>query len=218
MVTFKAAALPQASTMTGTQSQVGNVVTDGSGNSTVYLGTDATTSTATMADLLSAIDIASGARSITGVTGGTATLSAAASAVVTTPVTGTIRLSSSTGSDLNLSGEADILNKLKLSSATGSGAATVSVLRTTTSATLGTLVSDGSTLSVNGKTITFKDNAPPPTTLARGGVVAGTRVETDGSGNSTVYLKGATMSDVLTAVDLASGVQTATIASGAARA
>ncbi|KMO40736.1 flagellin [Methylobacterium variabile] len=215
-VTFKAAALPQASTMTGTQSQVGNVVTDGSGNSTVYLGTDATTSTATMADLLSAIDIASGARSITGVTGGTATLSAAASAVVTTPVTGTIRLSSSTGSDLNLSGEADILNKLKLSSATGSGAATVSVLRTTTSATLGTLVSDGSTLSVNGKTITFKDNAPPPTTLARGGVVAGTRVETDGSGNSTVYLKGATMSDVLTAVDLASGVQTATIASGAA--
>jgi flagellin len=217
-VTFKAAALPQASTMTGTQSQVGNVVTDGSGNSTVYLGTDATTSTATMADLLSAIDIASGARSITGVTGGTATLSAAASTIAAgpTPPAGTIRLSSSTGSDLNLSGEADILNKLKLSGATGSGAATVSVLRTTSTATLGTLVTDGSTLSVNGKTITFKDNAPPPTTLARGGVVSGTRVETDGSGNSTVYLKGATMSDVLTAMDLASGVQTATVASGTA--
>jgi len=42
-------------------------------------------------------------------------------------------------------------------------------------------------------------------------------VVTDGSGNSTVYLNAATtVGDVLTAFDLASGVKTAAIASGAA--
>ena len=39
---------------------------------------------------------------------------------------------------------------------------------------------------------------------------------TDGSGNSTVYLQGATVADTLNAIDLATGVQTATIAGGAA--
>ena len=39
---------------------------------------------------------------------------------------------------------------------------------------------------------------------------------TDGNGNSTVYLQGATIADTLKAIDLATGVQTATNVSGAA--
>src|SRR5205807_7792076 len=41
-------------------------------------------------------------------------------------------------------------------------------------------------------------------------------VETDGNGNSTVYLQAATLNDVLKAVDLATGVQTATLSSSGA--
>src|SRR5262249_41607282 len=36
-------------------------------------------------------------------------------------------------------------------------------------------------------------------------------IETDGNGNSTVYLQSATVNDVLNAIDLATGVQTATL-------
>jgi len=38
----------------------GNLVTDGSGNSTIYIGAGATASTATVGDVLAAIDLASG--------------------------------------------------------------------------------------------------------------------------------------------------------------
>ncbi|MGY3290521.1 hypothetical protein ACVWWP_003588 [Bradyrhizobium sp. LM3.6] len=73
---------------------------------------------------------------------------------------------------------------------------------------------DGDTLTVNGKTITFRSgSAPASTAVASGSGVSGNLV-TDGSGNSTVYLgtagtPTATVNDLLTAVDLASGVKTA---------
>ena len=51
--------------------------------------------------------------------------------------------------------------------------------------------------------------------VATGSGVSG-NVVTDGSGNSTVYLQSGTVADVLKAIDLATGVQTAAIASGAA--
>src|SRR5207248_3154254 len=85
-----------------------------------------------------------------------------------------------------------------------------------TSATLGTLVDAGSTLNVNGKTITFTNAAPPvAANVATGSGVVG-NIVTDGSGNSTVYLQGATIADTLTAIDLATGVKTAANASGTA--
>src|SRR4051812_9038189 len=63
-ITFRTGTLPAAAALTGNQSLVGTgVVTDGSGNSTVYLGASgATQSLATVGDLANAIDLASGAQ------------------------------------------------------------------------------------------------------------------------------------------------------------
>ena len=70
---------------------------------------------------------------------------------------------------------------------------------------------DGSTLNVNGKTITFRNAAAPAAINVPTGSGVLNGVVTDGSGNSTVYLQNGTMSDVLTAVDIATGAQKASI-------
>ena len=122
-----------------------------------------------------------------------------------------ITLESSTGADLSVTGKADLLKALGLTTAIGAGNATVTAARTTSAASLGTLIQDGSTLNVDGQTITFK-NAQTPQSAASvptGSGVSG-NVVTDGNGNSTVYLQSATVADVLNAIDLATGVQTAT--------
>ena len=130
---------------------------------------------------------------------------------------GVLTLTTGTGADLSITGKADLLNGLGLTTSIGAGTVTVTEARTTTAASLGTLVQEGSTLNVNGKTITFKNAAPPAAAnVPTGSGVSGNLV-TDGSGNSTVYLQGATVNDTLKAIDLATGVQTATNASGAAR-
>jgi flagellin-like hook-associated protein FlgL len=203
-VTFKAQTAPTAPP-TGSSLVGSNVVTDGSGNSIVYLGTSTTSTSVTVNDVLGAIDLASGVAYNNGgtVTANTGqTLSSIAAGVTT--------LKSSSGADLTLSGKADSLKALGLTTATGAGTAVVSAARTTSSGSLGSLVQDGSTLNVNGKVITFK-NAPAPAASASHTGVTG-NVETDGLGNSTVYLQSATVADLLKAVDIASGVQTATLA------
>ena len=160
---------------------------------------------------MAAIDIASGAQRNAA---GTLTLNAGQTASTLTG--GVLALKSSTGADLSITGKADTLAALKLTASVGAGDATVGAARSTAAATLGNLIQDGSTLNVNGKTISFK-NAPTPAAAA---VVAGSGVDgnvvTDGSGNSTVYLQAATTDDVLKAIDLATGVRTATNASGTA--
>ncbi|MDA9534732.1 hypothetical protein ACM41_00015, partial [Bradyrhizobium sp. CCBAU 21362] len=79
---------------------------------------------------------------------------------------------------------------------------------------LGATIADGSTLNVDGHVITFK-NAPIPGSTGAPSVPTGYgasgNVLTDGNGNSTVYLQAGTVNDVLKAIDLATGVQTATI-------
>ena len=75
-VTFRAGAAP-ASTAVPTGSGVsGNIVTDGTGNSTVYLGTTGTPA-ATVADFLTAVDLASGVKSAA-ISAGAATITRAA--------------------------------------------------------------------------------------------------------------------------------------------
>jgi flagellin len=217
-ITFRAGAAP-ASTGVPTGSGVsGNLVTDGNGNTTVYIGTNAAPA-ATVGDVLTAIDLASGVKTST-ISNGAATIGAASAATPSSAAAGVVTLESSTGADLSVTGKADFLHELGLTSATGGGNATVAANRTTSSASLGASISDGSTLNVDGHVITFK-NAPVPGSSNAPAVPSGFGVSgnvlTDGAGNSTVYLQGGSVNDVLKAIDLATGVQTASIsAAGAA--
>ncbi|MCG2671003.1 flagellin [Bradyrhizobium sp. CCBAU 11434] len=182
----------------------GNVFTDTSGNVTVYLGS---TTKASIGDVLTAVDLASGTQSNVA---GTLTLNAGQTASTVTGG-GALKLQSTTGSDLSVTGKADILKALGLTSATGAGNVTATAARTTSSTTVSSLVSSGSTLNVDGHVITFKD-APTPSAASLGATqgVSG-NVVTDGNGNSTVYLQNGTISDVLKAIDFATGVQTFTL-------
>ena len=213
-ITFRAGIAPASSSVPSGSGVSGHLVTDGGGNTTVYLGDTNTTSTlATVSDVLTAIDLASGVKTST-ISSGAATIGAASAASPSAVAGGAVVLKSSTGADLSVTGNADFLKELGLTTATGGGNATVTANRTSSSSSLGALVSDGSTLNVDGHIITFK-NAPVPGStnapaIASGFGVSG-NVQTDGNGNSTVYLQGGSVNDVLKAIDLATGVQTASI-------
>ncbi|MEY9878526.1 DUF1522 domain-containing protein [Bradyrhizobium sp. USDA 329] len=183
----------------------GNVFTDNStGNVTVYLGSG---TKAAVGDVLTAIDLASGVQSNVA---GTLTVNSGQT-ISSVSGGGALVLKSTYGSDLSVTGKADILNKLGLTTATGAGNVTATASRTTSSATVSSLVTSGSTLNVDGHVITFKD-APTPSAASLGATqgVSG-NVVTDGNGNSTVYLQSSTIADVLKAIDFATGVQTFTL-------
>jgi len=218
-ITFRSGTVP-ATPPSGSGSS-GHIVTDGNGNSTIYLGTTGTP-LANVSDVLTAIDLASGVQSAV-ITGSSASISQSGSVGpvgtlqnLSAIAAGVVTLKSSTGADLSVTGKADLLKALGLSGATGAGNATVTVARTTTAGSLGSLIQDGSTLNVDGKIITFKNAQTPQSaaSLTSGGVNG--NIVTDGSGNSTVYLQSATIADVLNAIDLATGVQTASITAGGA--
>jgi flagellin len=214
-VSFAALALPTAGSLTGSSSETGNVVTDGSGNSTVYLGAG-TTSTTTVGDVLTAIDLASGVQTVASVASGVATLGTAANTSNSSVIAGQLAISSTGGGTTSISGSNDILKFFGLTTATGSTVGTVAVNSATSTATTANLVQDGSTLNVDGKVITFKSaKVPAASSLPVGSGFSG-NVVTDGNGNSTVYLQGATITDTLLAIDLATGTKTASNSSGTA--
>jgi hypothetical protein len=212
-ITFKAGSAPAAAGVPAGSGVEGNVVTDGH-NSTVYLGTTAAP-VATVADLGKAIDIASGVKKAV-ITAGAAVTTLTSGTAATVSGAGILTLTTGTGSDLSITGKADLLTALGLSTASGAGDTTVTKARTTDGTTLGSLIEAGSTLNVNGKTITFANAAVPAAADVASGSGRINNIVTDGSGNSTVYLQGATIADTLSAIDLATGVKTAVNASGAA--
>jgi flagellin-like hook-associated protein FlgL len=201
-ITFAAGDRPASAPAGLTEIAATNLYSDVNGNSTVYLGS---VQKATVADVLAAIDLAGGAQSNVA---GTLTPNAGQ---IASSVSGggALVLKSSTGADLSIIGKADTLKALGLTTSLGAGNVTVGVARTTSAASLGNLITDGSTLQVNGNTITFK-NAPTPAASATHTGING-NIETDGAGNSTVYLQSATIADTLNAIDLATGVQVATL-------
>ncbi|MFK4506154.1 DUF1522 domain-containing protein [Bradyrhizobium daqingense] len=211
-ITFRSGTAPTSAGVPAGSGVSGNLVTDGNGNTTVYLGT-AGTPAANVNDLLTAVDLASGVKTVS-ISSGAATIATSFNQTASSVGGGAVTLRSSTGADLSVTGRADLLKALGVSSSVGGGNATVNVNRTTTSASLGATITDGSTLNVNGHVITFK-NAPIPGSTGAPSIPSGYgtsgNVLTDGNGNSTVYLQGGTVNDVLKAIDLATGVQTATI-------
>jgi len=214
-ITFKSGAVPAAAALPAGSGFSGRVVTDGSGNSTIYLGTSGTP-TATVQDLANAIDLASGVqKAVINTTTGVATFSNS-SGTNAAIGSGILTLHTGTGADLSITGRADLLKSLGLTASVGSGDVTVTKQRTIDTASTGTLIQDGSTLNVNGKTITFKNAAAPAAANVPTGSGVNGNIVADGNGNSTVYLQGGTIADTLTAIDLATGVKTATNASGAA--
>ena len=214
-ITFKSGAVPAAAALPAGSGFSGRVVTDGSGNSTIYLGTSGTP-TANVQDLANAIDLASGVqKAVINTTTGVATFSNS-SGTNAAIASGVLTLHTGTGADLSITGRADLLKSLGLTASVGSGDVTVTKQRTIDTNSTGTLIQDGSTLNVNGKTITFKNAAAPlAANVPTGSGVSGNLV-TDGNGNSTVYLQGGTIADTLKAIDLATGVQTASNVGGAA--
>jgi flagellin len=211
-ITFKAGSAPAAAAVATGSGVSGNIVTDGSGNSQVYLGTTSAP-LATLADVLKAVDLASGVAKTVN-TAGAAVITGSTSAIVA--ATGVLTLNSSTGADLSVTGKADFLNELGLTTSIGSGNVTVGKARTTAATTTANLIQDGSTLNVNGHTVTFSNAHVPLAAQVPTGSGILNAVQTDGSGNSIVYLQTATVADTLNAIDLASGVQTATNTAGVA--
>jgi flagellin len=210
-ITFKAGSAPAAAGVPTGSGVSGNIVTDGSGNSSIYLGTTASP-LATVGDVLTAIDLASGvaktvnAAGAATITGSTAAISGG----------GVLTLATTTGADLSITGKADLLKGLALTTSVGSGNVTVGAARTTAATTTANLIQDGSILNVDGHTITFSNAHVPAAAQVPTGSGILNAVQTDGSGNSIVYLQTATVADTLNAIDLASGVQTATNAAGVA--
>ncbi|MDR3662461.1 MAG: DUF1522 domain-containing protein [Mycobacterium sp.] len=210
-VTIKAAATPSAASLaSGSTGVTGNVVTDSSGNATVYLNAGTK-----VGDLLTAFDLASGEQTAS-ISAGAATLSAPGG--TSTASGGQVTLNGNGGDNLTVTGKADALKALGLTTATGSGNATVEAYRTASSVGTGNLIAAGSTLNVDGHVITFS-SAPIPAaaSLASGyGIVNTTSggLVTDGKGNSTIYLTSSSVQDVLAAIDLAAGAQTVSVSGG----
>jgi flagellin len=214
-ITFSATALPAVGVVPAGSGELGQIVTDGAGNSTVYLGAG-TTTTASVSDVLNAIDFATGVKTAAN-SGGVATPTTASNtAASSVSAAGELTISSTGGGTTSITGASDILKFFGLTNATGSTNSTVTVNSATGGATTSNLVADGSTLNVDGHTITFRSATVPPSSSVAAGSGTSGNIVTDGNGNSTVYLQGATIADTLNAIDLATGSQRATITSGAA--
>jgi flagellin-like hook-associated protein FlgL len=122
-ITFKTGAAPAANTLPAGSGVLGNIVTDGNGNSSVYLNAGA----GTVGDLLTAIDLATGVKTASNSAAGVAaiTLSTGATAGVVTG--GALVISTGTAADLSISASnAALLGSLGI----GAGSATTSVART----------------------------------------------------------------------------------------
>ncbi|MEJ6890872.1 DUF1522 domain-containing protein, partial [Bradyrhizobium diazoefficiens] len=83
----------------------GNVLTDGAGNSTVYL------QSGTVADVLNAIDLATGVQTSSIAANGTATLSPATGQIASSiNASGQLKLSTGVNADLSITGTGNALN------------------------------------------------------------------------------------------------------------
>jgi len=154
-ITFKTGAPPAAASVTAGSGVLGNIVTDGSGNSSVYLNSGA----ANVTDLLSAIDLATGVKTASNSAGGVATISLATGATAATVSSGQLVISTGTAADLSISASnAALLGSLGI----GAGSATTSVARTpstNSNLAIGTVLDVAAVGTGTATSITFGQNA-----------------------------------------------------------
>ena len=140
-ITFKAGPPPAAAAVPSGSGVSGNIVTDGNGNSNVYLGA------ARLRDVsdLKAIDLASGlAKDVN--TAGAAVITGSTSSI--NAGTGVLTLNTSTGADLDITGKADLLKALGLTTSVGPGNVNVGSREPPVQRPPRNLIQDGSTLTV----------------------------------------------------------------------
>src|SRR5262245_35154057 len=128
-ITFRTAAVPAAAAAPTVYGASGTIATASRRNSIVYLG-PGTQSTATFGHPLTAIDLAIRLKNAV-ISGGAATITNNAGQALFSIAAGAVTLRSSTGGDLSVTGRADALKALGLTTATGAGHATVTAARTT---------------------------------------------------------------------------------------
>ncbi|WP_426614903.1 DUF1522 domain-containing protein [Bradyrhizobium sp. McL0616] len=137
VITFKDGPTPGASSLGSTQGVSGNVVTDGNGNSTVYL------QSATIADALKAVDFATGVQTFTLNGSGGGTLATASGQTASSiNASGQLKLSTGVNADLSITGTGNALQTLGLAGNTGTSSAF-------------TAARTSGTGGINGKTLTF---------------------------------------------------------------
>jgi flagellin len=141
LITFSAANAPTTATVvadSGVVSSNANVVTDGNGDSTIYLGS----STATIGDLLTAVDLATGVKTAS-ITGGSATVSTTVGDTASSVNgSGQLLITTGTTADLSISSSnTTLLAALGI----GNGSATTSLARTPAS---GSSLANGTVLDI----------------------------------------------------------------------
>jgi flagellin len=123
VITFKTGAAPAANTLPAGSGVLGNIVTDGNGNSSVYLNAGA----GTVGDLLTAIDLATGVKTASNSAAGVAAINLATGATAGVVTSGALVISTGTAADLSISSSnAALLGSLGI----GTGGATTTLART----------------------------------------------------------------------------------------
>ena len=153
-ITFKTGAPPAAGSVTAGSGVLGNIVTDGSGNSSVYLNAGA----GNVGDLLKAIDLATGVRTSTN-TAGVAAFTTTTGATVGTVTSAALVISTGTSADLSISSSN---STLLASLGIGNGSATTSLARTpstNSNLAIGTVLDIAAVGSGTATSITFGKSA-----------------------------------------------------------
>ena len=219
-ITFRAGTAPASTAVASGSGVSGHLVTDGSGNTTVYLGSTGTPATlATVGDLLDR-----GRPRQRGADGfdhrrccdGRHRVNQTASSVGAAKVT----LESSTGADLSSPARPTCSKALGLTDVFGCRQRQVNVNRTTSASSLSATFAGRFDAERRRPRHHLQERADPGLDRCSERserLWCQWYVVTDGNGNSTVYLQAGTVNDVLKAIDLATGVQTATSTSTAPR-
>jgi len=135
----------------------GNIVTDGVGNSTVYL------QSATVADVLNAIDLATGTQTASITAGGVANLATASGQTNSSiSISGALKISTGVNADLSITSTGNALTALGLAGNTGTASAF-------------TAARNSGVGGINGKTLTFTSfNGGTPVNVTFGDGTNGT--------------------------------------------